>query len=100
MRKVLSIIVIISLIFAVNVNAAEIVYSEYKTGGTITASVSGIEEGDKVRAGVFNENDELVRASSAVSEGESVPPSADRSWIPAPMTSATAGSTGIPPASI
>ncbi|MBQ3110253.1 MAG: hypothetical protein IJC69_03845 [Clostridia bacterium] len=68
----MSIIVIISLIFAVNVNAAEIVYSEYKTGGTITASVSGIEEGDKVIAGVFNENDELVRASSAVSEGESV----------------------------
>ena len=72
MKKVLSIFIIISMLFAVNVNAAEVVWGEYKTGGEITAFVSGIEEGNKVIAGVFNENDELVRGKSAVSAGESV----------------------------
>ncbi len=72
MKKVLSIILIVSLLFAVNANAAEIVWSEYKTGGEIRAYVREIEAGDKVTVGVFNEDNELVRVKSAVSEGESL----------------------------
>ena len=60
------------LLFQTNVNAAEVFWSGYKTGGEITAYVNEIEEGDKVTIGIFNENDELVRAKSALSEGESV----------------------------
>ncbi len=60
------------MLFTVNVNAAEMVWSKYKTGESITATVFDINEGNKVMAGVFNDNNELVRAESAVSEGESV----------------------------
>ncbi len=72
MKKVLSIFIIISMLFAVNVNAAEIVWSEYQTGGNVTANVHGVEAGDKVIVGVFNENGELVRANSEVAEGDGV----------------------------
>ena len=72
MKKFLCSILILSLLLAVNINAAELVWSEYKTGGNVTAHVSGIEAGDKVIAGVFNESDELVRAMSTISEGDSV----------------------------
>ncbi|MBQ8002270.1 MAG: hypothetical protein IJ297_02375 [Clostridia bacterium] len=71
MKKVLSIITIISMLFAVNVNAAEVVWSEYKTGTEVDAYVHDIKAGDKVTIGVFNKDNELVRAKSIVSEGES-----------------------------
>ncbi len=71
MKKVLSIILIFAMLFTIEVNAAEVVWSEYKTGGKITANVHSIEEGDKVYFGVYNSADELVRAESTVSEGDS-----------------------------
>ncbi|MBR5535575.1 MAG: hypothetical protein IKU60_02895 [Clostridia bacterium] len=72
MKKVLSLIIVISIFFALNVNAAEIVWSEYKTGNVITATVIDIEEGDKVMVGMFNDEDEFLNLKSAVSDGESV----------------------------
>lgn len=72
MKKALSILLIISVLLAVNVNAAEIVWSEYKTGSQLTAFINGVKEGDKVIIGVFNGENELIRASSTVSEGSSV----------------------------
>ncbi len=72
MRRFLSVLIIISMLFAINVNAAEVVWSRYKAGGEVTAFVNGVEAGDKVIVGVYNENDELVRAASGISEGDIV----------------------------
>ncbi len=72
MKRILSLIIIISMLFALNVQGAEIVWSGYKSGGEVTAFINGVEEGNRVIVGVFNKNDELVRASSNISEGDSV----------------------------
>ena len=60
------------MLFAVNIEAAEVVWTGYKATGRMSAHVNGIEAGDRVFVAAFNANDELVRAASAVSEGESV----------------------------